>query len=68
VPGAGSSGGNAVVMQLTADPGLALVAISAEAGSPADDALRFLTSWAATQEPADAGPDVILQSAGPRCP
>lgn len=55
-------------MQLTADPGLALVAFSAEAGSPADDALRFLTSWAATQEPADAGPDVILQSAGPRCP
>ena len=42
------------VMQLPADPGLALVAFSAEAGSPADDALRFLASWAATHEPADA--------------
>jgi hypothetical protein len=41
-------------MELTADPGLALVAFSAEAGSPADDALRFLASWAATHEPADA--------------
>jgi len=42
------------VMELPADPGLALVAFSAEAGSPADDALRFLASWAATNEPADA--------------
>ena len=42
------------VMELPADPGLALVAFSAEAGSAADDALRFLASWAVTQEPADA--------------
>jgi transcriptional regulator with XRE-family HTH domain len=42
------------VMELTADPGLALVAFSAEAGSPTSDALRFLASWAATHEPADA--------------
>jgi MmyB-like transcription regulator ligand binding domain len=28
--------------------------LTAEAGSPADDALRFLASWAATHEPADA--------------
>jgi hypothetical protein len=41
-------------MELTADPGLALVAFSAEAGSPDYDALRFLASWAATHEPADA--------------
>jgi hypothetical protein len=41
-------------MQLPADPGLALVAFSAEAGSPSDDALRFLASWAATHEPTDA--------------
>ena len=41
-------------MDLTADPGLALVAFSAEAGSAADDALRFLASWAATHHPADA--------------
>jgi hypothetical protein len=44
------------VMQLPADPGLALVAFSAEAGSPSDDALRLLASWAATHEPADASP------------
>ena len=42
------------VMELPADPGLTLVAFSAEAGSPADDALRFLASWAATHAPADA--------------
>jgi hypothetical protein len=44
------------VMELSADPGLALVAFSAEAGSPADDALRLLASWAATHQPADAPP------------
>ena len=42
------------VMDLPADPGLALVAFSADAGTPADDALRFLASWAATHDPADA--------------
>lgn len=42
------------VMDLSADPGLALVAFSAEAGSPDDDALRLLASWAATHQPADA--------------
>jgi transcriptional regulator with XRE-family HTH domain len=42
------------VMELPADPGLALIAFSAEAGSPGDDALRFLASWAATHDPADA--------------
>jgi hypothetical protein len=41
------------VMDLPADPGLALVAFSAEAGSPTDDAIRFLASWAATHDPAD---------------
>jgi transcriptional regulator with XRE-family HTH domain len=40
------------VMELTADPGLALVAFSAEADSPTADALRLLASWAATHEPA----------------
>jgi hypothetical protein len=49
------------VMDLTADPGLALVAFSAEAGSPADDALRLLASWAATHQPADA-----LETPNPR--
>jgi transcriptional regulator with XRE-family HTH domain len=40
------------VMELTADPGLSLIAFSAEAGSPDDDALKLLTSWAATNNPA----------------
>jgi hypothetical protein len=42
------------VMELPADPGLSLIAFSAEAGSPADDSLRFLASWATTHDPADA--------------
>jgi transcriptional regulator with XRE-family HTH domain len=42
------------VMELPADPGLTLVAFSAEAGSPSDDALKLLASWAATRHPADA--------------
>jgi hypothetical protein len=41
-------------MELSADPGLALVVFTAEEGSPDDDALRLLASWAATHEPADA--------------
>jgi transcriptional regulator with XRE-family HTH domain len=36
------------VLELAADPGLSMIAFSAEAGSPADDALRLLASWAAT--------------------
>lgn len=42
------------VLELPADPGLTLIAFSAEAGTPDDDALRLLSSWAATHEPADA--------------
>ena len=42
------------VMELPADPGLTLLAFSAEAGSPDDDALKLLASWAATHDPADA--------------
>jgi len=42
------------VMDLPADPGLTLVAFSANAGTPADNALRFLASWAVTHDPADA--------------
>jgi hypothetical protein len=41
------------VMELPADPGLAMVAFTAEAGSPAGDALRLRASWAATHQPAD---------------
>jgi transcriptional regulator with XRE-family HTH domain len=42
------------VMELPADPGLSMIAFSAEAGSPDDDALKVLASWAATHDPADA--------------
>jgi hypothetical protein len=42
------------VLELPADPGLTLIAFSADAGSPDDDALRLLASWAATHATADA--------------
>ena len=35
-------------MDLSADPGLSLLVYSAEPGSPSEDALRLLGSWAAT--------------------
>ncbi len=41
---------------LTADPGLTLTMMSAPAGSPDDDALRLLASWAATRQ-ADSPPN-----------
>ena len=41
-------------MELAADPGLTMTLISAEAGSPDDDALRLLASWAASHAPTDA--------------
>jgi transcriptional regulator with XRE-family HTH domain len=41
-------------MELPADPGLTLIAFTAPAGSPADDALKLLAGWAATHHPADA--------------
>jgi transcriptional regulator with XRE-family HTH domain len=42
------------VMELSADPGLALVVYSAAEGSSDDDALRLLASWAAAREPTNA--------------
>ena len=41
-------------MELPGQPGLLLVAFTAPAGSPDDDALRLLASWAATQGTAPA--------------
>ena len=41
-------------MELAADPGLTMTLISAEAGSPDDDALRLLASWVATHAPTEA--------------
>ena len=53
-PVAGDMHLNFEVMELRADPGLSLLAFSADAGSRDDDALRLLASWAATHDPADA--------------
>jgi transcriptional regulator with XRE-family HTH domain len=41
-------------LELPADPGLTLIAFAAQSGTPEDDALKFLASWAATHDPADA--------------
>lgn len=37
-------------LQLTADPGLTLTVYTAEPGSPSEEGLRLLASWAATEE------------------
>ena len=42
------------MLELAADPGLHLLALSAEPGSTSADALRLLGSWAATVDPATA--------------
>lgn len=39
-------------MDLRADPDLTMTLYTAEPGSPTDDALRLLASWAATRQPA----------------
>jgi transcriptional regulator with XRE-family HTH domain len=39
-------------LELAAEPGLSLTIYAAEPGSPSEDALRLLASWAASQEPA----------------
>jgi transcriptional regulator with XRE-family HTH domain len=44
------------VMDLSADPGLSVVAFSAPSGSSADESLRILASWAATHVRPDAMP------------
>jgi transcriptional regulator with XRE-family HTH domain len=43
-------------LDLPADPGLTLSAYTAEPGSPSEDALRLLASWAATAEPTGSEP------------
>jgi transcriptional regulator with XRE-family HTH domain len=42
------------MLDLSADPGLQLLALSAEPGTPSQDALRLLGSWATTVQPATA--------------
>ncbi len=45
------------ILELAADPGLDLVALSADPGTPSHDALNLLGSWAATgQAPVTGGP------------
>jgi transcriptional regulator with XRE-family HTH domain len=43
-------------LNLAADPGLYISAYTAEAGSPSDDALRLLATWAATLDQAVTDP------------
>ncbi|WP_234834736.1 MmyB family transcriptional regulator [Mycolicibacterium stellerae] len=41
-------------MELPSDPGLMLFAYTAQPGTPSDDGLKLLASWAATRELGDA--------------
>jgi hypothetical protein len=50
------------MMELAADPGLNLLALSAEPGSTSHDALNLLGSWAATFEPATTHPSNSLRA------
>ncbi len=43
-------------LELVAAPGLALTVYTAEPGSPSEEGLRLLASWAATQETASSAP------------
>ena len=44
---------NYVSLELTGDPGLVLTTYTATPGSPAEEALRLLASWAATERVAE---------------
>ncbi|HEY0186879.1 MAG TPA: helix-turn-helix transcriptional regulator [Cellulomonas sp.] len=46
---------NFEAMEFPSDPGLVLIVYTAEPGSPSEDALALLASWAATHDPLDAG-------------
>ncbi|MEU6556423.1 helix-turn-helix transcriptional regulator [Streptomyces sp. NPDC046915] len=50
-------------MQLPAQPALSLTVLTAEPGSPNEDALKLLASWAATTETAKS--DGVLDQGGP---
>ena len=43
----------AAPMELSADTGLSLYVYSPEPGSPSDDGIRLLASWAATNQQVD---------------
>jgi MmyB-like transcription regulator ligand binding domain len=38
-------------LEMAAEPGLTFITYAAESGSPSEDALRLLASWAASPEP-----------------
>jgi hypothetical protein len=40
-------------MELPADPGLTMFTYTAEPGTPSEDGLKLLASWAATQDLVD---------------
>jgi hypothetical protein len=40
-------------MELPADPGLTMFSYTAEPGTPSEDGLKLLASWAATQDLVD---------------
>ena len=42
-------------LEMAAEPGLTLTIYTAEPGSPSEEALRLLASWAASEEGASAG-------------
>ena len=46
-------------LEMAAEPGLTLTIYTAEPGSPSEDALRLLASWAASQE-TDADAQTLL--------
>jgi hypothetical protein len=42
-------------LEMAAEPGLTLTIYTAEPGSPSEEALRLLASWAASEEAEPAG-------------
>ncbi len=53
-------------IELSADPGLMIVAYTAEPGTRSQEALSLLASWAATEEaPETVSGDASAQTSGP---
>jgi hypothetical protein len=47
------------VLELPGDPGLSITTYSAEPGTPSEDALKLLASWAATTHDEQPLPDAV---------
>ncbi len=52
-------------MELSADPGLIMFSYTAQPGSPSDDGLKMLASWAATQELSETVPEAPANATNP---